>query len=176
MKVLYVVGACLTKNTSANMSHNAYVQGLLENDCNVDILMAEDSWGEQDAALPRWETAHYFEFRSVSFADRLRKTAKRTEVPAASGEAAPAAEAQKANVKQSLRSLLKSVFYVIFPNDPIYPLEHKWLKEAAKFKNNEPYDLVISNSSPAASHKLVSILKEKNRIQARRWVQERNWK
>ncbi len=40
MDVLYVVGSCLTKNTSANMSHNAYVQGLLENGCNVDIIMA----------------------------------------------------------------------------------------------------------------------------------------
>ena len=48
MRVLYVVGSCLTKNTSANMSHNGYVQGLLENACQVDILMSEDSWGVQD--------------------------------------------------------------------------------------------------------------------------------
>ena len=32
MKVLYIVGSCLYNNTSANMSHNAYVQGLLEMD------------------------------------------------------------------------------------------------------------------------------------------------
>ena len=31
MKVLYVTSACLTKNTSANMSHNGYVKGLIDN-------------------------------------------------------------------------------------------------------------------------------------------------
>ena len=57
MRVLYVVGSCLTKNTSANMSHNAYVQGLLENGCDVDILMAKDSGGQQDSKLPTWKLA-----------------------------------------------------------------------------------------------------------------------
>lgn len=39
------------------MSHNAYVQGLLENGCDVDILMAKDSWGQQDSKLPTWKLA-----------------------------------------------------------------------------------------------------------------------
>ena len=59
MKVLYITAACLFNNTSANMSHNAYVQGLLENGCEVDIVMADNSWGEPDKALPKWEKANY---------------------------------------------------------------------------------------------------------------------
>lgn len=55
MKVLYITGSCLTKNTSANMSHNGYVQGLLENGAEVTILMANDSWGKTDNKLHKWK-------------------------------------------------------------------------------------------------------------------------
>ena len=69
MKVLYVTASCLTKNTSANMSHNGYVQGLLENGAELDIIMASDSWGEADNKLSKWSKARYYEYNSVSFAD-----------------------------------------------------------------------------------------------------------
>ena len=72
MKVLYITGSCLTKNTSANMSHNGYVQGLLENGAEVTILMANDSWGKTDNKLHKWENAKYIEFNSVSFMDRSK--------------------------------------------------------------------------------------------------------
>ena len=53
----------------------------------------------------------------------------------------------------------------------MYPLEKRWLKNASKFKGKTEYDLVISNSSPAASHKLVAILKNRERIRFKRWIQ-----
>ena len=51
MKVLYVTGACLSKNTSANMSHNAFLLGLIESNCEIDVIMANDSWGKEDTEL-----------------------------------------------------------------------------------------------------------------------------
>ena len=174
MKVLYIVGSCLTKNTSANMSHNAYVQGLLEHGCDVDIIMAKDSWGEEDKALPRWENAHYYEYNSVAWYDKLRKKVRGN------------AFQQKQNIDSStdlnvdntrrscrsvVRKFLKKAYYTIFPVDPLYPLEKEWLKQAAKYKNETEYDLVISNSSPAASHKLVIALRDGRRIKFKRWIQ-----
>ena len=53
MRVLYVTGACLLKNTSANMSHNAYVKGLIDNGADLDIIMASDSWGESDSMFQK---------------------------------------------------------------------------------------------------------------------------
>lgn len=175
MKVLYVVGACLTKNTSANMSHNGYVQGLLENGCQVDILMAEDSWGAQDNALPIWEQASYFCYSSSAWQERLRKKAKDTGPAATSGSAGASAGTVKNsfafNIKVGARRFAKMLFYKCFPADPLYPLEKTWLRKAAKFSSDTVYDLVISNSSPAASHKLVGILLKKNQLKCRRWVQ-----
>ena len=176
MKVLYVVASCLTKNTSANMSHNGYVQGLLENGCDVDILMAEDSWGAQDNALPTWEQAVYYRYPSVAIQDKLRK--KMRGAPTATVSAAAetgSAEKQRvshiASIKAGVRRLAKSLFYKCFPVDPVYPLEKTWLKNAAKFRSDLDYDLVISNSSPAASHKLVGMLLRKNQLRCKRWVQ-----
>ncbi|MBR2501513.1 MAG: hypothetical protein IKB68_03415 [Rikenellaceae bacterium] len=176
MKVLYVTATCLTKNTSANMSHNGYVQGLLENDADLDIIMASDSWGEADNKLKRWESVRYFEYESVSVADKLRDRIKKfipspPIAPAVTSTPAQPESQNNAKSRFSIRSLAKKVFYTIFKPDPVYPLNATWLKNASKFVSNVEYDLVVSNSSPSASHKLVGILAENGQISFKRWVQ-----
>ena len=174
MHVLYVVGACLTKNTSANMSHNGYVQGLLENGCDVDILMAEDSWGQEDKGLPTWTQARYFRYVSTSVQDKLRKKLRGTATVAVSASGNGSAEGvarPRKSLKAMIRSAAKALFYKCFPNDPLYPLEANWLKKASHFRSETTYDLVISNSSPAASHKLVGMLLKKGGLKCKRWVQ-----
>ena len=175
MRVLYITGACLTRNTSANMSHNAFVQGLLENACDVDILMAKESWGEPDGALPTWGNANYICFDSVSVADRLRLRlrgqAPETVQQAADSSLQPAFSAHHVSLKAAARAAAKSAFYTVFPQDPLYPLEKEWLKNAAHFRAREGYDLVVSNSSPAASHRLAELLLQKGNISAKRWIQ-----
>lgn len=177
MRVLYVVGACLFKNTSANMSHNCYIQGLLENNCDVDIIMSSDSWGQSDSALPHWDKARYFVYKSVSKSDSIRKkfsNAEKTDFVASNGsndENGCGSADRKVSLKGIVRSSVKKIFYSIFPRDPVYPLEAVWLKKASRFKNEATYDIVISNSSPAASHKLVEILISKGNIKCDRWIQ-----
>ena len=158
------------------MSHNGYVQGLLENGAELDIIMASDSWGESDNKLPKWTKAQYYEYNSMSFADKLRNLAKKfIPLPSTTNTTSnnQIQQKQAANIREgvSLRSVAKQIFYTLFKPDPVYPLNATWLKKAAKFKSVVEYDLVISNSSPSASHKLVSILTAKGRIKYKRWVQ-----
>lgn len=177
MKVLYVVGACLRKNTSANMSHNAYVQGLVENGCDVEILMADDSWGVHDEHLPTWENIKYYSYPSVSKVDSLRRRA--SSVMSSNSDTTNVEQDGKCKLndthslalKQRVRRFAKSVFYRIFPADPLFPLEKTWLKKATRFRSEVCYDIVVSNSSPAASHKLVKILLERKQIVCKRWIQ-----
>lgn len=171
MKALYVTGSNLTKNTSANMSHNGYVQGLIENGCEVDIIMAADSWGASDQALPMWNQAIYYVYNSVSFADRLKTRLKKAEKISSAPSSVKYADESFANNKHSLRTIAKKAFYIIFPRDPLYPLHKTWLSTAVKFRSDNEYDIIISNSSPSASHTLVKELIEKNRIHYKRWVQ-----
>lgn len=183
MHVLYVVGSNLTKNTSANMSHNAYVQGLLENGCDVDILMAEDSWGQKDSRLPVWNQARYYCYPSTAMQDKIRiwvrgmmpvqAEEKRTnaDAPNMSVLNMSTDSASRESAKARLRAEMKHSYYKFFPNDPIYPTTQVWLQKASRFQNASEYDLVVSNSSPAASHKLVQLLLQAGRISCRRWVQ-----
>ena len=179
MKVLYVTGACLFNNTSANMSHNAYVQGLIENGADLDIIMASDSWGESDSKFRKYPDARYFIYNSVSVIDRIRlkgrgiiKSQVETSPKVANvyGEEA-VSQRPTVSLKSKVRSCLKRLFYACFKQDPIYPLQKTWLKEAIKFRSEDEYDLVVSNSSPAASHRLVADLLGRNRIKTKRWVQ-----
>ena len=166
MKVLYITGSCLTKNTSANMSHNGYVQGLLENGAEVTILMANDSWGKTDNKLHKWENAKYIEFNSVSFMDRIKsKYIKATQDMVIHSQTnTPVLKKEQHSIKNHIRKLLKKTFYTLHKPDPIYPLEKTWLKHASRYQSKGEYDLVISNSSPAASHKLAALLIEEKRI------------
>lgn len=183
MHVLYVVGSNLTKNTSANMSHNAYVQGLLENGCDVDILMAEDSWGQKDSRLPVWNQARYYCYPSTAMQDKIRiwvrgmmpvqAEEKRTnaDAPNMSVLNMSTDSASRESAKARLRAEMKHLYYKCFPNDPLYPSNRVWLQKASRFQNAYEYDLVVSNSSPAASHKLVQLLLQSGRLFCKRWVQ-----
>lgn len=184
MRVLYVVGSCLTKNTSANMSHNAYVQGLLENGCEVDILMAEDSWGQQDSRLPIWREARYYCYPSSAPQDKFRIWARKL-IPFQSSESSVNVDdldnstqntsqentPNNRSVKNRFRSELKRLYYNFFPGDSLYPLNWYWLQKASQFQSASEYDLVVSNSSPAASHKLVQLLLQAERLSCKRWIQ-----
>ena len=123
------------------MSHNGYVQGLLENGADLDIIMASDSWGEADNKLKRWEDVRYFEYEPSSFADKLKDRLKRF-IPQPQSSQSVTTTATKsesqgdAKPKVSMRALAKKIFYTLFKPDPIYPLNATWLKNASKFGGN----------------------------------------
>ena len=175
MNVLYIVGANLTRNTSANMSHNAYLQGLIENGCNVDVIMESDSWGEIDSSLKLYDKAKYFEYNSVSLSDKIRKRFSNSNSKQVGADDTDKKNSIRNNkglsTKQSIRQFSKKFFYLVFKPDSLYPLDKTWIKEASAFSADKQYDLVISNSSPAASHKLAEILIKKKSIHTDRWIQ-----
>ena len=171
MKVLYVTGACLTKNTSANMSHNAFIKGFIDNGCQVEISMANDSWGEEDSALPRFQDVTYYEYNAVALTDKIRKNARTIIQPDVAHNNSSEVSITHKSFKQRLRQAAKSVFYSMVKIDSDYGRDMEWIKNASKFRTNQKYDLVVSNSSPAASHKLADILIKKKRIHTDRWIQ-----
>lgn len=171
MRILYVTGSCLTKNTSANMSHNGFVKGLIDNGAEIDIIMPKDSWGNEDSVLKKWSGINYYEYNSFSIHDRFRIKAGNAVLKSEKNNLDRNRTNKNFSFKKLLRAIVKKIFYTMFPNDPLYPLEKKWLKTALNFKNKKTYDLVISNSSPAAGHKLAGDLLAKKRIQSKRWIQ-----
>ena len=153
MKVLYVVGSNLSRNTSANISHNAYVQGLLENGYQVDIVMASSSWGQDDASLPAWKEATYFTYNSVTFIERLKIKIKqvfdkedlRKADISIKAVSSTESSASHVNWKSRIRNIMKKSYYLLFKTSALYSLEGAWLKNASRFKSSTSYDLIISN-------------------------------
>lgn len=173
-KVLYVVGLCLYNNTSANMSHNAFVKGFIENGYEVDIVMPDNSWGARDKKLKRLN-ANYYEYPFYSNADKIRMkfsyaNSKRDKTNE-DIDTYKGSKSSNKRIKVTLRELIKKSFYLLFKTDPRYGREVTWLKKAQNFSCEKKYDLVVSNSCPEASHKLVLLLTEKKRIKYKRWVQ-----
>lgn len=178
MKVLYIVGSCLYNNTSANMSHNAYVQGLLDNGCSVDIIMPNSSFGERDKNLKKFKEATYYEYNSISNIEKLRDKFKKffdkEDISQNTSNKSSNMEIENNennSFKIQIRNIIKNVYNKIFIGDNPYYLNKEWLKQASRFKNNDEYDIVISNSSPAGSHKLAEILIRKKNIKTKRWIQ-----
>lgn len=179
MRVLYVVGTNLRVNTSANISHNAFVQGLLENGCEVDIIMSSSSWGQKDDSLPIWNEAKYFVYNSVPRLDKFKSAIKRIidkkEIPenkTKGNNVSPSEDAQaSSNIRMTVRNLIKKIYKLLFNTSNIYFLDRIWLKNAIQFREALPYDIIISNSSPASSHKLVLDLIAKKGITETRWIQ-----
>ena len=174
-RVLYIVGLCLFNNTSANMSHNAFVQGFIDNGYDVDIVMPDNSWGARDAKLKKLN-ANYYEYQFYSLADKIRMRfsyANPQRDTNRMSKASVVAETERKNrsLKHSFRNIAKKCFYLLFKTDPRYGREVTWLKKAQRFSSDSEYDIVISNSCPEASHKLVLLLTQKRRIKYKRWIQ-----
>lgn len=164
------------------MSHNAYVKGLIENGCDVDIIMAKSSFGAEDKALPHWREATYYEYETATFGERLRArlrdASKKVILTPNQSFTSPTSKnnsAQQTSIKSKLftpiKSCLRSIFLSLFRPDPLYPLDAQIFKSVLSFKAKHRYDLVISNSSPAASHKIVEILNREHKIEYVRWIQ-----
>lgn len=155
------------------MSHNGYVQGLIENGCDVDVLMQTNSWGQKDASLKRFRSVRYFMYESESFVTKLRKRLSHGHAVNNNSSLSDMVESPSTRdrFRGLLRAYLKKIFYRIFPDDPLYPLDKTWLKRAKAFRGRGHYDLIVSNSSPAASHKMVEELLKNGRITCSRWIQ-----
>lgn len=181
MRILFIVGTCLSKNTSANMSHNSYIQGLLETGCDVDIIMKNDSWGQSDKTLGKFEGAKYIEYEANSCIDKIihkfrdqRTTSTNIIQPTTqefSGQQSLNGDKISLSIKKTIKKIIKKIVRACFPKDKRYPLDKVWLSNASSYVSAEEYDIVISNSSPAASHKLAKILIDNGNIKAKRWVQ-----
>lgn len=78
MSILYVTASNLTQNTSAKMSLNGYVQGLVENGAVIDIVIANNSYGETDKKLQKIDYISYYEYKSLSLVDKIRLKAQYT--------------------------------------------------------------------------------------------------
>ena len=181
MKILFVVGNNLQENTSANISHNAYIKGLLESGYSVDIIMKSNDNIIIDNSMPKFNTK-YYEISGVGLLNKYislykKKFEHKEEYSSITNLNSNQSSLEnninsKKKFYSSIRNICRRIYYLYISFvGGAFENHIFWIKKASRIKLDKHYDLVISNSTPNSAHEVVRILLKKNRIYAKHWVQ-----
>lgn len=162
MSVLVAVGSDLTQNTSANLCHRAYVQGLAQRGCAVDVLTVGTDRTPFRFGLPN---VREFYYPMESLYERLSNLRRKN-----AGETAPTGQPAEGTTGPN-GGLLHRVKHFVHTLYGPYEVYRAWETKARRFTQDSEYDLVISLSFPPVSHHLVYRLLQKKQIRAKRWIQ-----
>lgn len=166
MRVLVVVGSDLDSNSSANLCHKAYIQGLIDNGCNVDLLtVGDDRNGDQLGYDCDNISLHCYPMESLY--EKIGQMVKRK--PAHKTQEKKAVNAHTSDLQNT--GILYKIKRFIHSMYGPYEVYIAWERKAMSFREDKKYDLVISLSFPPVSHYLVYQLLKKEHIAAKRWIQ-----
>ena len=166
MKVLVVVGNDLRVNSSANLCHKAYIQGLTDLGYSVDLLTAGDKKEIVRSGLVmeyRYPMQSLYELLGTTV-KKLRPEKKSEPASANVTQEKPSEHAEKEGI---LRKIKREVHRLYGP----YEVYSAWKNRAMAFRNSEAYDFVISLSFPPVSHFLAGELLKKEHITTKKWIQ-----
>lgn len=166
MNVLVIVGSDLTVNSSANLCHKAYIQGLLENHCNVDVLTVGANISNSALGFDNYPDAHFYTYKMESLYEKVGKLFSRK--IAAPAVALPRNQESTGSGRRSILSAVKKRVHSLYGPYEVYIA---WKKRAMSFSSNIEYDLTISLSFPPVSHLLAHDLMKKKHIKTNRWIQ-----
>lgn len=167
MKILVVAGYCLRVNSSANLCHLSYLNGLLDCGHTVDLLTVSEKNQiiDPDIVLPSvrkvftYDASWYEQMGNRRHLDHPTPAAPISDTP--TQHTAPTG-------RKSLSSRLKARFRAAYGP---HRMSIVWYHRAKRFYSKEQYNLVISLADPPASHKLVGWLLDKKRLHADHWLQ-----
>lgn len=167
MRVLVVVGSNLKINTSANLCHKAYIQGLLENGYHVDILTVGYE-NDNDLLGFDKERVDIFRYPMESLYEKIGKKihshSKNGSQQSMNNGGYSGQEDTKSGIIQSAKRFIHSLY------GP-YEVYISWERKAFAFRREEKYDLAISLSFPPVSHHLLYRLIQKKHIKTEKWIQ-----
>lgn len=173
MKILVVNADCITVNSSANLCHLAYLNGLVSSGHEVTLLSADGRDYKQDPSMKIPEGVKSHTYYGVSLYEKLsmKKTAGGT-APAAvsvSGSVVPEASgiAPKKILKDGIRAAKKAVMSLY----GIHGIYSTFARKAAAFRSDEAFDYLLSLSTPVASHLLAYKLLCSGHVKAKQWIQ-----
>lgn len=167
MRVLVINADCLTRNSSANLCHLTYIKGLIENGHIVDVLSADGKDYQLDSAMSIPKEVTSYTIYGVSLYEKASiSKSKRNKAIANNGTLNK--DIASHTEHKSLGTFLKQMLLSFYGPHGIY---RTFVRKAKKFSNADKYDLVLSISTPPASHLLAYKLIKKRNIQVRRWIQ-----
>lgn len=163
MKVLVIVGSDLSVNSSANLCHRAYIQGLLDNGFSVDLLTVGT---KEEIVRSENGTEYRFPLKSIY---EMISTILRKNKPVQNTIIADNKNGiSSSNRSKSIIRIIKKEIHRLYGPYEVYI---SWKRKAMHFRKEDTYDFVISLSFPPVSHYLADQLIKKKRIKTNRWIQ-----
>lgn len=169
MKVLVINGDCVTRNSSANLCHMAYIRGLVNLGYEVTLLSADPKEYDVDKSMIIPSSVkciyHYgttiYEKMSISKSKSKEDNASLARTDYSTNES-------KLSIKSKLVNSTKNF---VLSSYGIHGIYSKFVKKAQKFKSDTEYDIVLSLSTPVTSHLLTYNLLEAGHIKTKKWIQ-----
>ena len=163
MKILVIIGDCILTNSSANLCHAAYIQGLVNAGHSVTLLSADgrDYTLDQSVVIPP-EVVQYT-YYGVSLYEKLSLRKRAATVAAEISSPATRTAHGASDVKRKLKNLIRSLYG---PHGIYAP----FVRKAQKFKSGEEFDNILSISTPPSSHLLAHNLLKSGHIKGKHWI------
>lgn len=157
MRVLVINADCLTRNSSANLCHLSYIRGLIENGFEVDVLSADGKDYQLDPAMVIPKEVTNYTIYGVSLYEKAsiiksRQAGHVAEENQMKGKDTDHVGFAKFNVS------LKRIILSLYGPHGIY---RTFIRKAMTFSSSDRYDLLLSISTPPASHLLAYKLLKK---------------
>lgn len=169
MKVFVINGDCITTNSSANLCHLAYINGLVASGCDVTLLSADGRDYDTDKSMVIPPQVKSYTYYGVTLYEKLSlKKSRNAVVSSESPNENIKNEAEKQSVKSRIIKKIKSMALGSYGVHGIYS---KFVKAANKFSSDTEFDYIISLSTPPSSHLIAYNLLKSKHIKGKKWIQ-----
>lgn len=169
MDILVINGDCVQTNTSANLCHLAYIQGLVDCGHQVTLLSADGRDYALDPSMNIPSTVKHYTYYGMSIYEKLSMRKNRATVMTPIGQ--NATYENNSAKKRCLRKLVsvgKSFALSLYGVHGIYAT---FVRKAQQFSSSVEYDYVLSISTPVSSHLLAHKLITSGKVKTRHWIQ-----
>lgn len=169
MKVLVINGDCVTRNSSANICHMAYIRGLVNLGYEVTLLSADPKEYDVDKSMIIPSSVKCIYYYGTTIYEKMSiSKSKSKEDNASLARTDYSTNESKLSIKSKLVNSTKNF---VLSSYGIHGIYSKFVKKAQKFKSDTEYDIVLSLSTPVTSHLLTYNLLEAGHIKTKKWIQ-----
>ena len=164
MKILVINGNCIQVNSSANLCHLSYIQGLVNEGHEVTLLSADGRDYTLDQSMKIPPQVKHITYYGVSLYEQLSLRKKANPSITQNLPVAQAVSTGNGNWIKKIKSFVLSLY------GP-HGIEATFIRKAMAFRSDEEYDYILSISHPPASHLLTHNLIKTGHIRGKHWIQ-----
>lgn len=173
MKILVINADCITVNSSANLCHLAYLNGLINSGHEVTLLSADGRDYKQDPSMKIPEGVQRYTYYGVSLYEKmsLKKAANNADMPAAPMPESVADGKTDKWLMRLLKAGVSGAKKAVISAYGVHGIYATFARKASRFHSDEEYDFMLSLSTPVASHLLAYNLLHSGHVKAKKWIQ-----